>query len=112
MEKGKRYDLTDKTREPEFEYILLTGSNYVDYYLYNEDELEEAFDQLRAEAAKGYRTASLCRKHFSNYDHSWRAERLFKIDCNHKVVLNDDPQNVCLHLAFYINAGWWMNPKS
>lgn len=111
MEKSKRYDLIDKTQEPDFEYILLTGTSFVDYYLYNRDELEEAFDQLRAEAAKGFRTAHICKKHFSTRDRTWRVKRIFKLHCGNKVVFDEDSLGDGLHIVFYVNAGQWMNPK-
>ena len=30
------YNLIDKQTQPEFSYVVLTGSTYVDYYLFKE----------------------------------------------------------------------------
>ncbi len=105
-----RYNLTDKKVNPPFEYILLTGSSYCDYYLYKEDELEDAIMQLKAESLKGFATARICRKSFRNYDRTWDVEEFFSIDWNGKLRYEDCP-DLGLHIVFYINAGAWLNPR-
>ena len=42
---------------PNFAYMLLTGSCFNSYYLYQEDELEDAMQQLRIEHIKGHKIA-------------------------------------------------------
>ena len=107
----KRFNLTDKKQNPPFEYILLTGRCYCDYYLYKESELEEAIIQLKAEFAKGFTTARICRKDFRNHDRTWGVEDFFSIDyCTEKLKYEDCPDSG-LHIVFYINAGEWLNPK-
>lgn len=107
----KRFNLIDKKQEPPFEYILLTGHCYCDYYLYKEDELEEAISQLKVEFSKGFHTARLCRKEFRNYDRTWCIKEFFSIDyCTGKLTYEDCPKRG-LHIVFYINAGEWLNPK-
>lgn len=106
----KRFNLTDKKEEPPFEYILLTGSSFCDYYLYKENELEEAITQLKTEYLKGFITARIYRKDFRNYDRTWGVEEFFSIDYNGKLKFEDCPGGG-LHIVFYINAGEWLNPK-
>ena len=107
----ERFNLTDRKQEPPFEYILLTGSSYCDYYLYKLDELEEAIIQLKAEHLKGFRTARLCRKSFRNYDRTWDIEEFFSIHPRTGKLFYEDVPDTGLHIVFYINAGQWLNPR-
>ena len=54
---NEKYVLIDKTTQPEFEYILLTGEYYTEYYLYRSDEFEDAYCQLKKEISDGRHTA-------------------------------------------------------
>jgi hypothetical protein len=111
MREIKRFNLTDKKQEPPFEYILLTGHCYCDYYLYKENEIEDAITQLKAEFSKGFTTARIYRKSFRNYNRTWATETFFSIDyCSGKLKY-EDTHHIGLHVVFYISAGEWLNPR-
>ena len=104
-----KYNLFDKNTEPEFAYAVLTGSSYVDYYLFAENELEEAMLQLKKEGLAGFRTARIVVPFFSTGDRTWRFKTFMNLDFHNKVIFDDVPR-VLLHVKFYTDAGQWLNP--
>lgn len=104
------YQLKDKTTQPDFSYVVLTGSSYVDYYLFKEDELEEAMSQLRKEASAGYLTAKIVVPHFSTGDRQWRLRTFMNLNYDHKILFDDTPYTL-LHIKHYMDAGQWLNPR-
>ena len=104
-----RYILPDKNTEPKFKYAILTGSTYVDHYLFAEDELEEAMAQLKKEAIAGFRTARIVIPHFCP-DRTWRFMTFMNLDINHKILYDECPHTL-LHVQFYLDSGTWLNPK-
>ena len=106
-----KYNLADKTTKPEFDYILLSGEYYTEYYLYRANEFEEAYDQLKTEFAKGRHLAILCDLDFDTRSREWRAQPLFRRSrCNDKVFY-DPYQKTMLHLKWYCDAGEWKNQR-
>lgn len=105
-----RYILADETVQPQFEYFVITGSSYVDYYLFTEDELEEAIAQLKSEYNKGHHTARICVPHFCCNDRTWRLEEFMSLDCRGKVYFERYGDGL-LHVKFYMDAGVWLNPR-
>ncbi len=105
-----KYHLENKTTEPNFAYAVLTGSSYVDYYLFKENELEEAMAQLKKEANAGYKTARIAIPHFSTGDRQWRLRTFMNLDYNYKILFDDAPHTL-LHIKYYMDAGQWLNPR-
>lgn len=106
-----KYRLADKTTKPEFDYMLLSGSYYNEYYLYRANEFEEAYNQLKAEFAKGRYLAVLCDLNFHNNSREWRAQPLFRCSRGKDKVFYDPYQATMLHLKWYCDAGDWKNPR-
>ena len=96
-----------KDARPPFSFILLTGECYMDYYLFKEDELEEAISQLKAEYAKGEEIAYIGIPRFCNNDRTYRVKEFMKLDCNGKVYFEECGETH-LHVAFYTNHGLWL----
>ena len=109
----KKYNLPDKTTKPEFDYIVLSGSYWTEYYLYRADEFEDAYNQLKSEFAKGFDLAVLCDLNFNTHSREWRAQPLFRSMQKSKTEVFYDPyQKTMLHLKWYCDAGEWMNPRN
>ena len=114
MEEFQRFDYTDKKKCPPFEYVVITDSHecdlcdYVDYYLFN--DFDRAYNQLKTEIAKGKDMATLYTIHFNTVDRTYRLAKSFFHRYGHGIVFDDRP-DVELHVAFYINAGRWLNPE-
>lgn len=108
-----KYNLIDKTTEPEFDYILLSGECWTKYYLYRADEFEKAYEQLKVEFSKGYDLAVLCELKFNTKSREWRAQPLFRstMKKNGNKVFYDPYQKTMLHLKWYCDAGEWLNPR-
>ena len=104
-----KYKLPDKKTNPEFDYILVTGDCFNEYYLFRAEEFEEAYEQLKIEYAKGNRLALLCDKDFNTISREWRAKPVFRR--YHNKVIYDAFQEVMLHLKWYCDAGEWKNPR-
>lgn len=104
------YNLIDKQTQPEFSYVVLTGSTYVDYYLFKEDELEDAMIQLKKEANAGFNTARIVVPHFSTGDRTWRFRTFMETNIYHKVMFDDVPHTL-LHIKHYMDAGQWLNKR-
>ena len=110
-----RFGLTDRKVEPPFEYVLLTNKksrfgSYLDYYLYGQDELEEAIYQLKVEVARGHSHARIYKKDFINHDRTWRLQELFGISYSTNKLVYFEYGETQLHIVFYMNAGEWLNP--
>ena len=103
-----RYHLLDRLTKPDFAYMILTGSSYVDYYLFKENELEEAMLQLKKERNKGFNTAKIVVPYFSTGDRTWRARTFMNVNHNNKIIFDDTPSTL-LHIKFYVDAGQWLN---
>ena len=100
--------------KPEFNFILLTNENvkgYMgytpDYYLYYENELDVAMDQLRTEYSKGIEYAFIG-EIVRSKDGSYRVTEMFTIDDN-QVYCADEHE--ILHFNWYVHAGNWLNPR-
>lgn len=102
--------ILSKTDNPPFAFILITGSSYVDYYVYQEEELELAISQLRAEHAKGYQTAYIGVPHYCENDGTYRVKHHIKLLFNGKIEY-EEYGRVVLHVAFYTESGKWLNSK-
>ena len=110
MIKLERFDYSDKKKRPPFQYVVLTSASgdpaCLDYYLFN--DFDKAYNQLKVEIAKGNDLAGLYTINFNTVDREYRLERSFYSNGN-KIVFDDRP-DIELHVAFYINAGTWLNP--
>lgn len=107
-----RYDLKDKQTQPPFEFVLLTGDiPCVDYYLYSEDQFEDAMCQLKKEFAKGFDMAQICIVQFSNHDRTWRLKEFMKLDTDGKICYERYGETH-LHIKFYVDSGEWLNSKN
>lgn len=100
--------------KPEFSYILLTSEKRVgymgytpDYYLYYEDELEDAFTQLHVESAKGIDHAFIGGIEES-IDGSYKVIELFYLYDDEILVGNEEE---LLHFNWYVHAGNWLNQR-
>lgn len=111
MSKVQKFRLIDKTTQPPFAYVLLTGDSYVDYYLYYENKLEEAISQLKAEYNKGYHVAKLTIPYFHTSNRDWRLQDFMHLDYNGMVIYDRYIANTLLHIKFYMDAGQWLNPR-
>ena len=107
----KRFPYKDKKKKPPFEYVILTSIDgdlsYLDYYLFN--NFDKAYNQLKVELSKGNDLAGLYTIDFNTIDREYRLARSFY--GNHNGIVFDDRPDIELHVAFYINAGIWLNPK-
>ena len=115
MDEFKRFDYTDEKKCPPFQYVVLTdGGNskyladYLDYYLFN--DFNKAYEQLKIEIAKGLDFAGLYTISFNPYDRTYRLAKSFFNRYGIGIVFDDRP-DIELHVAFYINAGRWLNPE-
>ena len=107
-----RYNLEDKQTKPPFEFVLLTGDiPCLDYYLYTEDQFENAIEQLKKEFAKGFEMARVCIVQFSNNDRTYRLKDFVRLDIDGKVCY-DRYGETHLHIKFYIDSGEWKNPEN
>lgn len=110
MIKLKRFDYSDKKKRPPFQYVVLTSASgdpsCLDYYLFN--DFDKAYNQLKVEIVNGNDLAGLYTINFNTVDREYRLERSFYSNGN-KIVFDDIP-DIELHVAFYINAGTWLNP--
>lgn len=106
-----KYKLANKITKPDFDYILLSGAYYNEYYLYRANEFEEAYDQLKAEFAKGRYLAVLCDLNFNTKSREWKAQPLFRCSQHKDKVFYDPYQQTMLHLKWYCDAGEWLNPR-
>lgn len=111
MKEIKRFPYTDKKKKPPFEYVVLTSisgdPSCLDYYLFN--SFDKAYNQLKTEIAKGNDFAGLYTIDFNTIDREYRLARSFYSD-GYKIIFDDRP-DIELHVAFYINAGIWLNPE-
>lgn len=98
--------ILEKTDRPGFEYLLLTGSCFNSFYIYQEDELEQAMAQLKAEHAKGNRIAYIGVPKKCT-DGTYRLKKYMHLE-NGKVVY-DEYSRMGLHVAFYVQAGRCLN---
>ncbi len=105
-----QYKLESKNENPRFSFALLTGDiPSVDYYIYQEDELEQAIAQLKSERAKGYDPRLYVPK-FSNSDRTWRLKEFMELDIDGKLVWMEHGETH-LHIKWYFDTGEWLNPK-
>ena len=106
-----RYRLKDEFTQPPFEFVLLTGDiPCVDYYLFKEDEFEQAMAQLKAEFAKGFDMARILLPQFCNHDRTWRLKEFMSLDIDGNVRYERYGETH-LHVKFYLDAGEWQNPR-
>lgn len=107
----KRFPYKDKKKKPPFQYVILTSIDgdlsYIDYYLFN--NFDKAYNQLKVELSKGNDLAGLYTIDFNTIDREYRLARSFY--GNHNGIVFDDRPDIELHVAFYINAGIWLNPE-
>lgn len=106
-----KYFLVDRMTKPSFDYILLSGEYYNKYYLYRANEFEQAYDQLKAEFAKGIHLAVLCDLDFNTRTREWRAHPLFRCSRRDERVFYDPYQQIMLHIKWYCDVGEWLNPR-
>ena len=79
--------------------------------VYRAEEFEEAYNQLKAEFAKGRYLALLCDLDFHNTTREWRAHPIFRCAYGEDKVVFDPYQETMLHLKWYCDAGSWQNPR-
>lgn len=105
--------LKERTDMPNFAYVVLIEEKYgclEDYYLFKADEFEEAYDVLKAEAAKdGYSLSRICEIGFHNADRTYYLQPIFRI-WNGKVIYYKYEEPL-LHVTFHMKAGNWLNPR-
>ena len=95
-----------KYEYPGFQYMLLTGSCFNSYYVFQNDELEKALQQLRAEHAKGHQIAYLGIVHLCP-DGTYRLKKYMRFENNQTVY--DEYGRIGLHVQFYMEAGRRLN---
>lgn len=106
-----RYKMNTKTEDPRFTFVLLTGGvPCVDYYLYQENELEKAISQLKAEHAKGYYLARIYITKFSNRDRTWHLKEFMELDVDGKLIFMEYGETH-LHVKWYLDSGVWLNKE-
>lgn len=105
--------LKERTDKPEFSYVVLIDDKFgapEDYYLFNYNEFEEAYNVLKTEAAEDSDSLSvICEIGFNNHDRTYYLKPTFKIR-DGKIVY-DKYQEDLLHVLWHIKAGKWLNPK-
>lgn len=107
--------LKEKTDKPNFEYVVLIDDGFggiaQDYYLFNYDEFEQAYEILKKEAIRDKDTLSvICEIKFNNYDRTYSLHPTFKVrDGN---IVYDKYQDELLHVLWHIKAGKWLNPRN
>lgn len=105
--------IKERTDRPDFAYVVLIESRFgvlEDYYLFKADEFEEAYDVLKAEAAKDdYSHSRICEIGFNNLDRTYYLKPIFRV-WDGKVVYDkyDEP---LLHITWHMKAGQWLNPR-
>lgn len=107
--------LKEKTDKPSFEYVVLIDDGFggiaQDYYLFNYDEFEQAYEVLKKEAIRDKDTLSvICEIKFNNYDRTYSLHPTFKVR-DGKIVY-DKYQDELLHVLWHIKAGKWLNPRN
>lgn len=107
--------LKEKTDKPSFEYVVLIDDGFggiaQDYYLFNYDEFEQAYEVLKKEAIRDEDTSSvICEIKFNNYDRTYSLHPTFKVR-DGKIVY-DKYQDELLHVLWHIKAGKWLNPRN
>lgn len=107
--------LKEKTDKPGFEYVVLIDDGFggvaQDYYLFNYDEFEQAYEVLKKEAIRDEDTLSvICEIKFNNYDRTYSLHPIFKVR-DGKIVY-DKCQDELLHVLWHIKAGEWLNPRN
>lgn len=106
-----RYTLNSESEQPSFAFALLTGPiPCVDYYLYKENQLEDAIAQLKAEHAKGYHLARIYLPEFSTHDRTWRLREFMELDADGKLTWLEFGDRL-LHVKWYLDAGIWLNKE-
>ena len=106
--------LKETTDKPDFAYVVLIDERFhitQDYYLFNYDEFEQAYEVLKKEAARDENTLSvICEIKFNNYDRTYSLRPTFKVR-NGKIIY-DKYQDELLHVLWHIKAGEWLNPRN
>lgn len=102
----KKYPLKTKTENPKFNYLVRSNDS-MDYYLY--DEFNDALDKLKMMSLERHsHIICLYEPYFDTQTREWHGQNTFTA-CNGKIRY-DKHARVDLHLAFYVNAGEWLNP--
>lgn len=100
-----RYRLTDKTTNPDFEYLVKDLMS-MDYMLFN------TFDKALKAAITLSNTKShhslIYEKYFNTKTREFHGMNTFEVI--HGEVRYDKYARPELHLEFYVNAGEWLNP--
>jgi len=99
-----KYPLSDKTTNPNFEYLVRDNMK-LDYYLYK--DFDSALKQAQKMSLSESRHVLIYEKDFNTITREWHGCNTFDV-IEGKVVYNKHAKTE-LHLEFYVNAGDWLN---
>lgn len=101
-----RYPMKEKTEIPLFEYLVRDNME-MDYYLFG--DFDGALKQAQSMSVNGDRHVLIYENYFDTVTRQWYGCNTFSV-VDGKVHY-DKHAKVGLHLAFYVNAGEWLNPN-
>jgi len=101
-----KYPMKSKTEKPRFNYLERSNDS-LDYYLYY--EFDDALNKVRTMSLteRGHITC-LYEPYFNTITREWYGQKTFT--AYDGIVKYDKHARADLHLAFYVNAGEWLNP--
>ncbi len=103
-----QYTLPDEYTIPDFYYILLVWKDHSwSYYLYTEDEIEEAMNRMKVLGIQG-ETIYLA-SYYKEIDNTYKIQKEFEFDGN-KIICPMYREHQ-LHYKFYCDSGEWLNPR-
>lgn len=107
----QQYFLKDRKEKPLFTYAIFDTEDYSDeYFLYPDNELEEAFLKLKELSIKyGDFRIGIYEIEFDTEDKEYRFRKTY-IVINNKIIYNKS-YDVELHCKFYLDGGYWGNPR-
>lgn len=100
-----KYPMNSKKEMPLFNYMVMVNGEF-DYYLY--EDFDDAVSKAK-QLGKDLQIALIYEPYFCTSTREWRVQCAFKV--MEGKIYYDKHAEIQLHLAFYINAGNWLNPK-
>ncbi len=101
-----KYPMKLKTERPLFEYLVRDNME-LDYYLF--DDFDDALKTAETKSIENNGTFLIYEVYFNTATREFHGTNTFKVRCGK--VQYDKHAEIELHLAFYVNAGEWLNPN-
>lgn len=103
----RKYELKNKSTQPEFRYLVQNLGHIEDYWLYN--DFNKAYNKMKKLAKNGIGSYIL-EPVFIAKTREWKMRKTFFCFDN-DVYHEGDKGEILLHAKFYVDAGEWKNPK-